>query len=228
MISSRAESSQLGLTRVRFFLSSTRALKSRLVSITTSCFLTGSQHASARNFHLSVYSSWWSLSHQLESWLTDPAACLTRATSLSATSMSHVLVGNLNIHFMTHKYARNPIETLSTFIYELHTPEYTIRTQHQWRRAMETDVDNRDLSLGFFHSFQNRAHERIRDKKSCLFFEEIIFIRSRSAWFQGASFLKCFYVFIICANTARHLRHREGTFCPIPLGALLSRLRLKP
>ena len=41
-----------------------------------------------------------------------------------------------------------PIETLSTSTYELHTPEYTITTQQQWRRAMETDVDNRDLLLG--------------------------------------------------------------------------------
>ncbi len=38
-----------------------------------------------------------------------------------------------------------PIETWSTPTYELHTPEYTIRMRHQWRRAMETDVDNCDL-----------------------------------------------------------------------------------
>ncbi len=42
-----------------------------------------------------------------------------------------------------------PIETWSTPTYELHTPEYTIRTQHQWRRAMEADVDNHDSLLGF-------------------------------------------------------------------------------
>ncbi len=75
------------------------------------CFLTGSPHVSAGNFHLSEYSSWWSLSHQLESWLTDPATCLTRATFLLVNSMSHVLVGNLNIQFTTHKYAQKPTET---------------------------------------------------------------------------------------------------------------------
>ena len=46
---------------------------------------------------------------------------------------------------------KNPlklIETLSTSTYELHTPEYTMRMQHQWRRAMETAVDNHYLLLG--------------------------------------------------------------------------------
>ncbi len=41
-----------------------------------------------------------------------------------------------------------PIETWTPSTYELHTPEYTIRTLHQWRRTMETDVDNSDLLLG--------------------------------------------------------------------------------
>ncbi len=48
-----------------------------------------------------------------------------------------------------------PIETWSTSTYELHTPEYTIRTQHQWRRAMETDVDNRDLLLGLLGHYDD-------------------------------------------------------------------------
>ncbi len=47
------------------------------------------------------------------------------------------------------KIPLNTIETLSTSTYELHTPENTVGTQHQWRRAMETDVvDNHDLLLG--------------------------------------------------------------------------------
>ncbi len=49
------------------------------------------------------------------------------------------------------KNALKPLETLSTSTHELHTPEYTIRTEHQWRRTMETDVDKCDLLLGKFY-----------------------------------------------------------------------------
>ncbi len=43
------------------------------------------------------------------------------------------------------KNPQKPIETLSTSTYELPTPQYTMRMQHQWCTAMETDVDNRDF-----------------------------------------------------------------------------------
>ncbi len=52
------------------------------------------------------------------------------------------------------KNALKSIKTWSTSTCELHTPEYTIRTQHQWRRAMETDVNNHDLLLGWFSACQ--------------------------------------------------------------------------
>ncbi len=42
---------------------------------------------------------------------------------------------------MFQKYAQKPIETWCISTYKLGTPECIIRTQHQWRRAVETGVD---------------------------------------------------------------------------------------
>ncbi len=58
-----------------------------------------------------------------------------------STRSKHVSAGNLNVHLATQKSALTPFETWWTSTYKLGTPGYIIRTQHQFRRAVETGVN---------------------------------------------------------------------------------------